>query len=130
MSFSVVARSSIEWPDLSREVAGFLAFGGRWDMEVDRRGERAGFGTGEQLGGAYVSVEYGRVKICFSDSRGFGESRYNVRLEPIDFADMMEAMLRANPEEAIKAFASALKDGVPAKREIWHPDRRNQPAAA
>jgi hypothetical protein len=43
---------------------------------------------------------------------------------------MMEAMLRANPEEAIKAFAAALKDGVPAKQEVWHPSFRNPPAAA
>jgi hypothetical protein len=51
-------------------------------------------------------------------------------LDPNDFADLMEAMLRANAEKALKAFAAALKDGIPEKSECWRPNMKKRPAAA
>jgi hypothetical protein len=50
----------------------------------------------------------------FTDGRGFGSSHYTLRIAPEHFRDLIEAMLRSNADEAIKAIANALKDGIPA----------------
>jgi len=34
---------------------------------------------------------------------------------------MAEAMMRANPTEAIKAFGAALEAGIPEPRKVWFP---------
>ena len=98
--------------------------------DVLRKGERDYRSGGECVGNAHICTEHGRARIRFRESRGFGASDYEVRIAPSDFTDMVEAMLRANPEEAVKAFAAALKDGIPAKKEVWHPITRAPAAAA
>jgi hypothetical protein len=38
---------------------------------------------------------------------------YTLQIAPENFRDLIEAMLRANADEAIKTIAKALKDGIP-----------------
>jgi hypothetical protein len=85
-------------------------------IKVHRHASRSGSPTYFEAG---VFVEHGRACIGFSD-----RSKYTLLIEPTNYAVLVKAMLRANPEEAIKAFAIGLKDGIPApvgKEGWWHP---------
>jgi hypothetical protein len=66
------------------------------------------------LGEANVFVECGRLFVAFSEQKGFGTSVYKLRIDPGSYGYLVQAMLRVNAEETIKAFAAALKDGIPA----------------
>jgi len=45
-------------------------------------------------------------------SKGGGTSDVQISISPREFADLAEAMFEADPNEAIKAFGHALKDGI------------------
>jgi hypothetical protein len=83
-----------------------------------------------QIGKAAAYVEYGVATISFTEPRGTGTSRYWVRLDPASFGDVVQAMMHANAEEAIKAFAASLQDGIPAPKDIWHQGMDQKPATA
>jgi hypothetical protein len=84
----------------------------------------------EYLGTAWVGVEYEEMTLLFSEPRGRGKSHYRLRIEPASYEHVIQAMLRANPEEAIKAFAAALKDGIPAKEREWSPPEEDANTSA
>jgi hypothetical protein len=79
-------------------------------------------GNPKDMGGAGICVEYGCVAIGFSEKpRGYGQSHYETVIHPDSFKIMAQAMMQANPEEAIKAFGDALKSGIPKPRNRWWP---------
>jgi len=55
----------------------------------------------------------GSVYFQFVNEKTTGPSCYKLVLEPEHFRDLIEAMLRANADETVKAVANALKDGIP-----------------
>ena len=81
-------------------------------VEVWRRGFH-GDSRAQHIDNASISVEFGHPRLMFLDDRGFGESMYTLRIASEHFRDLIEAMLRANAVEAVKAIGSALKDGIP-----------------
>jgi hypothetical protein len=60
------------------------------------------------------------VIMTHREPRGFGQSRHEIRIEPDCFAALAQAMMYANPEEAIKAFGRALQSGIPNNTDdLW-----------
>jgi hypothetical protein len=101
-------------------------------IKVSRYGRSTGLGNPQDVGEAGIGVEYGMAAMFFSEPRGYGDSCYTLHIGPTSFEDVVQALMRANAEETIKAFAAALKDGVPAPKEEWFPwmdnksDRRSE----
>jgi hypothetical protein len=87
---------------------------------VSRHGRSTGPGAEEDVE-ANVGVEYGQAILTFTEPRGFGDSQYTLSIAPGSFGDLVQVIMRANAEEAIKAFAAALRDGIPAHQERWYP---------
>ena len=81
-------------------------------LQVFQRGVRSGHA--EYVDNASLNVEYGCVDLRFYCDRGFGESEYRVSIHPEHFPHLVEAILRANADEVIKAIGNVLKDGIPA----------------
>src|SRR5260370_16893389 len=89
-------------------------------VPVWRRGMNSG--DPQYIDNASIAVEDKCACLTFFGERGFGESEYTLRIASEHFRDLIEAMLRANADEAIKAIGSALKDGIPdSMPEIAHP---------
>src|SRR5258708_40199654 len=82
-------------------------------VQVWRRGFHSN-GGGDYIADASLNVEYGSVDLRFYEDRGFGESGYTLHIGLEHFRDLIEAMLQANADEAIKAIGNVLKDGIPA----------------
>jgi hypothetical protein len=101
-------------------------------VTITARREAARGGIPQDLGEARVCIEGKRALLRFSEPRGFGDSDYELHLDPTSFRDLVQVMLRTNAEETIKAFASALKDGIPAPAHAWYPHHmdRKPPEAA
>ena len=83
-------------------------------VRVNRKGSASAGGGSQHIDNAAIGVGYGKPYMMFTDGRGFGSSHYTLRIDPENFRDLIEAMLWANADEAIKAIANALKDGIPA----------------
>jgi hypothetical protein len=83
----------------------------------------------DHLGTAWIGVERERVTLGFSEAKGRGKSHFRLTIEPSSYRLVVEAMLRTNAEEAIKAFAAVLKDGIRAKEYAWSPPEEDEPAA-
>jgi hypothetical protein len=81
-------------------------------LQVWRRG--CSNGRSEYIDNASLNAEHGQADLRFYEERGFGESEYRLDIGPEHFRDLIEAMLLANADEAIKAIGSVLKDGIPA----------------
>jgi hypothetical protein len=61
---------------------------------------------------AGISIRERNVVIAFCDPRGLPNGiPYELCVN--DFRELVEAMLRSNADATIKAFAAALKDGIP-----------------
>jgi hypothetical protein len=107
---------------------------GGLDMAIDvcRYGVMSGLGMPKSVGKAHVRVDEGQVLVTFTEPRGYGDSKFMLRVEPTSFGELIQVMLRAHPEEAIKAFATALKDGIPApvRHGQWWPGRDDSPPKA
>jgi hypothetical protein len=74
-----------------------------------------------------ICVEYGQLRLSFSEERGYGRSLFQIGVRPDSFADLAQAMMHANREAAIKAFGTALQNGIPEPTEgdtIWTPEVR------
>lgn len=102
-------------------------------IKVSRRGKLAESWTRQNLGEARVGVAYGGAYIAFGEQKGFGASIYELRIEATSYGDLVEAMMRADSVEAIKAFAAALKDGVPApapRDGLWRAGQEKKPPEA
>jgi hypothetical protein len=86
-------------------------------IKVYRKGHLAGMNghyvRPQDLGDAVVWVdsETQRLGIAFHALRGTGKSHYDMYVEPVSFRDLAEAMVRADREEAIKAFGAVLQMG-------------------
>lgn len=65
-----------------------------------------------------IGVEGDVVDLIFQHSRGYGISRYPVRIRPDNFATLAEAMMHADTETAMRAFGAALQKGTP--EHPWH----------
>jgi hypothetical protein len=88
-----------------------------------------GFGT-KQIADAGLYVEnvghncdWYQLSLSFCDPRGTGNRRYIIEIDPSDFKALAVAMMRANRDEAIKAFGAALQaEPVPIEqRHRWSP---------
>src|SRR5271156_1233888 len=99
-------------------------------INVHRRGAYSRFYPGEQIGTAGVIVEnngldgnHFRLWLTFGEARGFGNSHYRMEIEPESFRALALAMIRADRDEAIKAFGAALQaKPVPIERNHqWSP---------
>jgi hypothetical protein len=90
-------------------------------IKVSRYGVSTGLGHPQDVGEAGAGVEYGMAAMFFSEPRGNGRSCYTLHIDPTSFEDVVQVMIRANAEQTIKAFAAALKDGVPAPKKEWFP---------
>jgi hypothetical protein len=100
-------------------------------MNVLRNGAEAAPWNREYVAQATPIIERGRLSIFFGVPEGKGRSHYRTEIETADFKDLVEAMLRANPEEAIKSFATALKDGIPSQDYEWQPpEKKENPSVA
>jgi hypothetical protein len=84
---------------------------------------RSGLETLVRLKDAVISVEYGRVKIGFVQPRGFGNSDFDLHVLPDSYADLARAMLYADFNAAMRAFGTALQEGVRSEppKEVWVP---------
>jgi len=93
-------------------------------MTVTRGGRRAGRTPKmieEHVG---IRVYGGNLYMIFTDERGFGASRFEIKVSPETFADLAQGMMRADAEYAIMAFGVALKGGTPEPLEpgkAWAP---------
>jgi hypothetical protein len=90
-------------------------------IDVFRTGAKS-YGRNRLVDQARISVEDGLVGLTFtSNPEGANDSRFQASVAPDSFRDMAEAMMRANPTEAIKAFGAALEAGIPEPRKVWFP---------
>lgn len=96
-------------------------------IEVRRTGTLSDTSTGDKIADAHVAAEYGKAWLKFHTERGTGYSVYSLLLHPESYADIIRAMLHANPQEAVKAIGVALQDGVPERKlqdgEYWRPEQ-------
>lgn len=93
-------------------------------MTIDVLREPAkGSGYPELINEAQVRVELGSLLLRFaSNPKGTNSSLYDVVIRPESYSEIAEAMIRAHPEEAIKAFGAAMKDGIPdPAKSVWYP---------
>lgn len=90
-------------------------------INVHREGARL-TGRSRQIDKARIRVEFGAVGLIFtSNPNGTNDSLFELYVQTDSFRDMAEAMMQANPTEAIKAFGAALEAGIPELREVWYP---------
>lgn len=94
-------------------------------IKVYRHGRATGSRGDQSLGDAVVVVESRGENsknhllwIGFHAERGTGKSDYDMLIEPSSFRGLAEAMIRANREEAIKAFGTALQLDSPEPMEF------------
>ena len=88
--------------------------------------------SSREIAKAGVAAQHGNMEIGFTTPRGTGKSCYNLIVEPEDFTKLARAMLQANPEEAIKAFGTALQEGIPEPArngKYWIPNDPSRDAA-
>ncbi len=92
-------------------------------IEVSRAGTFSREHPGEKIAEAYPCAEWGSAWLRFVTERGTGNSRYSLRINPNSYADVIRAMLHANPAEAVKAIGIALQDGIPERNldKYWIP---------
>ncbi len=79
---------------------------------------------GRRIADAMIKVEYGKASLAFRAGKGAFESHYSLEVETDSYADLIRAMLRAAPEQALKAIGAALQDGIPKRveeTELWIP---------
>jgi hypothetical protein len=94
-------------------------------ITAKREAKRSGY-VPQDLGEGRVGIEKGRMEISF----GPLTDRYTLGVDPTSFEDLVQVMLRSNADEAIKAFANALKDGIPANAVAWYPAKEKKPPTA
>jgi hypothetical protein len=85
-----------------------------------------------QIAKASVVALWGTVRLAFVTPRGTGNSYYRLVVNPEDFVTLAQAMLHADPEEAIKAFGAALQEGIPERcinDKKWRAPEPSQDAA-
>jgi hypothetical protein len=77
-----------------------------------------------EIGAASVRVDYGRVRFAFAAPRGYnqytgrqGSTLYTIWPDSDSFADIAKAMMESDPYAAIKAFGTALSEGLPVMDE-------------
>ena len=97
-------------------------------------------GSMSGVGEAHLWVEdvgldgtpYYRLNISFREARGYGDRDYKIRINHDSFKALAEAMIRANREEAIRAFGAALQVNVAAQPtdRYWSPATTAEPKAA
>lgn len=88
-------------------------------------------GNPKPVGSGSICVEYNELRVKFRSPRGYGEEIYAAVIHPDQFGYMARAMMKANPEAAIKAFGEALKRGIPEPIDVmkrwlpqWEDDER------
>jgi hypothetical protein len=96
-------------------------------IEVRRTGVMSYSETGSKIALGHVFARYGRAWLSFRTLRGNGDSRYSVLIHSDSYADVIRAMLHADPQEAVKAIGAALQDGIPERKledgQEWSPAR-------
>ena len=92
-------------------------------IDVYRTGAKSyGRGSSKAIDKARIRVEQGLLELVFtSNADGSNDSRFQISVHSASFSDLAEAMMRANPTEAIKAFGAALEPGIPVPRKVWFP---------
>ncbi len=79
-----------------------------------------GFNDGPEIGEAHVLTDEGQFRFSFSVQRGYnqytgkyGSSFITLWPDSSSFIEIAKAMMKADPNAAIKAFGVALSIGLP-----------------
>jgi hypothetical protein len=71
-----------------------------------------------------------RLKIDFVEPRGYGDRRYRIQVNADSFKALAEAMIRADREQAIRAFGAALQTDPQMSERHWVPESEPESKAA
>ncbi len=94
-------------------------------IETYSRALRApGEDDGARIGEGHVHTDVFGLRFTFTAPRGYnvwtgkdGQTVFTLRPDGGSFAEIAKAMMKANPDAAIRAFGVALSDGLPAKEQ-------------
>jgi hypothetical protein len=93
-------------------------------IELRRGGTSSDASTWDKVTDGLLYVAYGRTLVGFSIASGTLDSDYLLIVHPESYADMIRAMLHADPERAVKAIGVALQEGIPEQTikegDVWY----------
>jgi hypothetical protein len=95
-------------------------------IELRRGGTSSDASTWDKVTDGLLYVAYGRALVGLSIEDGMPDGDYLLIVHPGSYADVIRAMLHADPERAVKAIGAALQGGIPEQTikegDVWFAD--------
>jgi hypothetical protein len=95
-------------------------------IELRRGGTSSDASTWDKITDGLLYVAYGRALVGFSIASGMPDGDYLLIVHPESYADVIRAMLHADPEQAVKAIGAAFQDGIAEQTikegDVWFAD--------